>query len=670
MNSRSAEPIRHAAIMVCFLLALFATPVFAQEFKFRDGRFLETIGGVTIQRADEPSSDEAVLNMPFLPGDRVWTDDSGRAEIVFADGEILWIAERSKVDSLGRGGRDQDERLGLRVFAGSFGARVRAGGPGFEFRVPGGSVTTTGASAFRVDVRAGETLVTAGEGEILVDLAGERLTLRNGERVRYADRAVEGPYKYARGGGDPFDRWCVERFEELSRMARNRDDARLPDELDPYAEELNRNGEWVYDESEGNVYVPRVAYDWAPYTYGRWVFTLYGWTWVADEPWGFVTSHYGRWGYSANIGWHWMPRAGFAGAWVGWSSPVGSWSNTIGWCALGYNDRPVGSFAHGTGGRAVPRGEAHTASGRGWTFANRSDLGRASMTRRRVDVPVEEAQRAIVWNPGVTPDREFREVRRGFESRGARGTAAGEPGGAVNRGDGRPAAGGEGGGRIYVRPSPGDSLPELRSDPATTIPNPEARRAKTIGQDGFKEEQDRKNQRDESGFYGGVFVSPSAGEPARPRRTNTPNPEPQASPSGGASGDSGKATTRDPLLSRFFRSITRTDAERETARTPNAARDQNSNRSDDGSARRREATPRDDSSAREATPREPSRPVEARPAARPRDQDQNRDQNREKARPAGVERSQPRNAPPPPQASPKGGSSDDRGARRKSGPGR
>lgn len=651
MNRESAKPVKNAGIALGFVFALFVSPVLAQNVRFRDGRFLETVGGVTIQRADEPSSDEAVLNMPFLPGDRVWTDDSGRAEIVFADGEILWIAERSKVDSLGRGGREQDERLGLRVFAGSFGARVREGGPGFEFRAPGGSLTTTGASAFRVDVRAGETLVTVSEGEVLADLAGQRMTVRGGERVRYAGQTVEGPYRYQRAAADPFDLWCEERFAELSRMAaRNRDDERLPDELDPYAGELERNGEWVYEEPQGYVYVPRVAYDWAPYTYGRWAFTLYGWTWVADEPWGFVTSHYGRWGYSARIGWHWMPRTGFAGAWVGWSSPVGSYGNTIGWCALGYNDRPVGSFAYGaygSGGRAVARGDAHAAPGRGWSFANRSDLGRASIQRRRVDVPMEEAQRAVVWNPGAAPDREFREVRRGSEGRGARGQ-------------------GDGGARIYVRPSPGDSLPELRSDPATTIPTPESRRVKTIGQDGFKEEQDRKNQRDESGVYGGVFVSPSSG--ARSRRANPQSPEPQPSPSGGASSDSAKPATRDPLLSRFFRSITRSDADREAARAPNAARDPNAARSDDESARRREsAPPRDDSATRESAPRERARPTEARPPDQNRDQ--NREQGRERSRPSGVERSQPRN-PPPPQASPRGGSSDDRGARRRPQPDR
>jgi hypothetical protein len=651
MINPQAVPIRKTAIALglAVLVAAVSSAQEVPEIKYRDGRFLETLGGVTLQRADEASSDEAVRNMPFLPGDRVWTDERGRAEIVFAEGEILWIAERSKVDSLGRGGAEQDERLGLRIFAGSFGARVRSGGPGFEFRAPGGSLVTTGAAAFRVDVRAGETVVSVSEGEVLVDLAGQRQTVRAGERVRYSDRAVEGPFAYQRAAADSFDRWCDERMAELNRMARN--DDRLPDELDSYGAELAQNGDWVYDEPQGYVYVPRVAANWAPYTYGRWVYTLYGWTWVADEPWGFVTSHYGRWGYSSRVGWHWMPRSGFAGAWVGWSSPFGSFGNSIGWCALGFNDRPVGSFSFGGGGRAVARGAGReSGAGRGWSFANRSEMSRSHAQRRRVDLPEDAAQRAAVWSPGTAPDREFRPR-----------TVARERGGAGGRGD--TAA------RIYVRPSPGDSTPELRSDPTTTIPTPESRRVRTIGQDGFKEEQDnrrgggRTNGSSLTIEEGGTSRGYDAARP-RPNDRGTSNPRTVA-PGTSSANDSARTEDnreqpkRDPLLSRFFRSITSPTSDREPGRETAPVRDDDSSarrrepsaRDDDSAARRRETSARDDSSARESTPRDRSRSQERdRERARPSGAE------RERSRPAGVERerSQPR-TPPAAQSSPRGG---------------
>lgn len=618
-------------VLLCSLLS----PAWAQDVRYRDGRFLETVGAVTIQRADEASSDEAIRNMPFLPGDRVWTDDSGRAEIVFASGEVLWIAERSKVDSLGRGGRDQDERLGLRVFAGSFGARVQSGGQGFEFRAPGGSITTTGAASFRVDVRAGETTVSVGEGEILADLGGQRLSLRGGERARFAEGRVDGPLRYQQASRDSFDRWCDQRSADLMRMAR-RDD-RLPDELDGYSDELDRNGDWVYDEPQGYVFVPRVSAGWAPYTYGRWVYTLYGWTWVAEEPWGFVTSHYGRWGYSSRVGWHWMPRLGFSGAWVGWASPLGSWNHTIGWCALGFNDQPAGAFgASYDRGRPGARGGPASTSNPGWSFLNRTDMGRGNVNRRRVEVPGDEAARAVVWNAGSTPDRDFRESKR-----------AGD-GGRVARGI-RAVAGRDDRTRVYVRPTPGDSTPELRSDPTTTIPTPESRRQRSIGQDGFKDEQNGRRSRarhDDSSFSAaeaGPSGDAAASRPRPPERV-TPDPRPTDSAHTGDSArarDKPAANERDPLLSRFFRSITKTDSGDREGSRPSA---------DEATARRPSPRAGDDASAREDNPR---------PRARPQPEE-----NRGGSRPAGAGRTEPRSAPPP-QASPKDGGSDDHAARRR-----
>ena len=62
---------------------------------------------------------------------------------------------------------------------------------------------------------------------MLADLAGERMTVRAGDRVRYSNLKVDGPFRFSRGNVDSFDRWCEDRFEELSRIARDRNDDRL-----------------------------------------------------------------------------------------------------------------------------------------------------------------------------------------------------------------------------------------------------------------------------------------------------------------------------------------------------------------------------------------------------------------------------------------------------------
>jgi hypothetical protein len=40
--------------------------------------------------------------------------------------------------------------------------------------------------------------------------------------------------------------------------------------------------------------------------------------WVSDEPFGWATYHYGRWGFHWTIGWYWVPDTVWAPAWVTW----------------------------------------------------------------------------------------------------------------------------------------------------------------------------------------------------------------------------------------------------------------------------------------------------------------------------------------------------------------
>ncbi len=104
-----------------------------------------------------------------------------------------------------------------------------------------------------------------------------------------------------------------------------------------FATALDGYGSWIEVGGLGRVWHPWVAADWRPYTYGRWVFTSLGWTWVAYEPWGYFPHHYGSWAMTP-YGWVWVPGYTYVPANVTWLSVGG----TIGWCATppyGWSDR-------------------------------------------------------------------------------------------------------------------------------------------------------------------------------------------------------------------------------------------------------------------------------------------------------------------------------------------
>jgi hypothetical protein len=101
-------------------------------------------------------------------------------------------------------------------------------------------------------------------------------------------------------------------------------------------------GEWFEYGDYGWVWRPRhVHHGWRPYVDGHWALTDVGWTWVADEPWGWAPYHYGRWFDDAGYGWVWVPGDEWAPAWVSWQSGGGY----IGWAPL----PPWASWSPGVG---------------------------------------------------------------------------------------------------------------------------------------------------------------------------------------------------------------------------------------------------------------------------------------------------------------------------------
>ncbi|MGH6735683.1 MAG: DUF6600 domain-containing protein [Methyloceanibacter sp.] len=105
-------------------------------------------------------------------------------------------------------------------------------------------------------------------------------------------------------------------YGERTRWGGPRDIGYVDDAV--FYDRLSPHGQWTWIQGR-YVWVPGgVDRAWRPYTRGRWVYTEQGWMWVSNEPFGWATYHYGRWGFSDRIGWFWVPGNRWAPAWVSW----------------------------------------------------------------------------------------------------------------------------------------------------------------------------------------------------------------------------------------------------------------------------------------------------------------------------------------------------------------
>ncbi|MFN8091456.1 MAG: FecR family protein [Vicinamibacteria bacterium] len=430
--------MRSRAILTLGLAFTLATSVAGADEGYRHGRLRLAEPGTTLQRATETEAEEAIQNLPFLPGDRVWTDASGRAMFQFPDGTVVSLNSRAKLDYAAHE-EDRAERIVLRLWSGS----VIVHAPSrptirFEIETPSGLVEAHEGALVRADVSGGDTTVRVYEGEAAFE--GVRLALGEEVAARWGERPGE-PERFDRMASDDFLAWDQDRqFDD--RYAAN--SARyLPDDLDDYSGELDRNGTWRYqNEVSAYVWFPSVDAGWQPYSNGRWAWTPYGWTWVPYDRWGWAPFHYGRWGMSASLGWYWIPDRTWGPAWVSWAVGGGY----AAWCPLGWRDRPVSAWGHWNdahiyGGRAVARGRYDDP----WHVVRQGELGRRDVGRYRL--PVQRVDPSVLRVSDSPLDRPTRDVA------------------VLRHADPAPAA-------IRTRMTPGDFVRELSVDNKTTIPAP------------------------------------------------------------------------------------------------------------------------------------------------------------------------------------------------------
>jgi len=278
-------------ILLCLTVA--GSPCWADDSPpFRAGRVAAIDGGLSL-RQNGGDWTTVGLNDPVAAGMSARTGGQARA-ILRAGAETVAVAPASEVDVA----RLDSENTQLALRQGRIAVRIAPEDKprNIEVDLPHGAVWLSTPGEYdiaagdernppRVAALAGAAHVVA-EGVDSTIAAGAALVL-NGAKSTASDIDA--------AANDEFSAWRRNAAAISGQSALRHVSA----ELTGY-EALDGDGGWENVSGYGAVWFPRdVPENWAPYRYGHWRWIApWGWSWIDDMPWGFATSHFGRW---ANI---------------------------------------------------------------------------------------------------------------------------------------------------------------------------------------------------------------------------------------------------------------------------------------------------------------------------------------------------------------------------------
>ena len=296
------------ATALTLLLSLLSVSARAQDDPpMEAGRISFASGTVSLQPAGLDSWGQAQVNLPFGPGDRIYTDSDGRAEIQIGETYIR-IGPNSDVSMV----NDTPDDISIGVGQGSIHIHTRALWPNqvFHINTPSGTASINTSSEMRIDVLSDQSaaVFTAITNYTVIEGAGGfREGISQGQSLELAGTNPVVPQYLTPAAFDDLDYWSQQRDQRIASAESWR---YISPEI-PGGEELDANGSWMPGTPYGAVWFPNVAAGWAPYHYGRWVnHAPWGPVWVEDEPWGYAPFHYGRWvTFQGRWGWVPGPRA-------------------------------------------------------------------------------------------------------------------------------------------------------------------------------------------------------------------------------------------------------------------------------------------------------------------------------------------------------------------------
>ena len=305
---------RSLNLIVCFIFVMIFTGPHTGTADSQQGILVGRIAHVEgkLLRYVEEGKDWVVTvrDAPFGLEDALYSGDNAKAEFIMPNQTWLRIGENTQIQliALNPDATTVDVASGLaRLYNKSQDAVVKVTTPFGYVVAPGGAI---------VDLYVGddslEVIAVRGNVDFVHDATRARYEVREGDASIIADRRETA---WGNGTVDSiWDDWNGQRDNIWAQRLRNRGPSMeyLPEPIHDQAYALEENGRWERVYYEGD-YRPmwrptRVDPGWRPFTAGRWSVYYGDNCWIPDEPFGYVTHHYGSWVYVESFRtWYWLP---------------------------------------------------------------------------------------------------------------------------------------------------------------------------------------------------------------------------------------------------------------------------------------------------------------------------------------------------------------------------
>ena len=344
--------MRCLSFAVLILLGVFGPGIFAEAAESDEGILVGRIAHIegTLLRYIEEEKDwvATVNDAPFGLEDALYSEDDAKAEFIMPNGTWMRIDGNTQLQLIAL----NPDNTTVDVASGAARLYNKSRDTILKVTTPFGYVVAPGDTVFDLYVgdESLEVIAVRGDLDFVHDSTNAKYKVNEGLSSIIADKE-----SVVKGNGTvdaAWDDWNAERDRLWAKRLEVRGDSvtYLPEPIREEAYTLEENGRWervYYEGSYHEMWRPtRVEPGWRPFTAGRWTVYYGDNCWIPDEPFGYVTHHYGSWIYVDSFSaWFWAPpvyrtrvRVPVVSISFGWYPGRVGWIHSgvsVGWVPLG-----------------------------------------------------------------------------------------------------------------------------------------------------------------------------------------------------------------------------------------------------------------------------------------------------------------------------------------------